>query len=78
MSLRYLNLSKLDLSAQSVSMLSSMILNNPTLEKLLLQHNCFVLSCIKLLGQSIESHPSLQYLDLSANNLGDEGFFLLL
>ena len=48
--------------------------NNQQLEKLSIQHNSFGGKSFHLLGEAFEHHKNLNYLDISYNNIQNEGF----
>ena len=58
----------------SMQSLANFIKNNSSLEKLLLQHNELDDHCTFDLAEALTDHPSIKYLDISANNIKTHGF----
>ena len=68
--IRYINISWCRLTAAAVPDLRRFFINNKQLEKCLMQHNeCGDEKSMKFICQGITDHPSLKYLDISANNV---------
>ena len=73
--MRYLNISWCRLTVESTDALSHLITENPSLEKLLMQHNDQGSpNAIKLLINALHGHPSMKYLDISANKVQSGSF----
>ena len=51
-----------------------MLRSNKSLEKLLIQHNFLGEDGAQQMVEALKLHPEMQYLDISANNIGSQGF----
>ena len=75
--LQFLNISWNQITGSSMEYLVQVLHQNQDLERLAMQHNRLADADLTQFGSAIESHRSLNYLDVSANKIGNQEFVKL-